>query len=78
MNRCKHGLTTDTCAVCAGLVKTDGELMLLWEDFVDVEFDLTFEKAKKRETPDKDIWIQQHKYALKQKFYKKYGQYPPI
>ena len=77
-NKCKHGLTPDTCGMCKGLVKTVGELELLWIDFVDVEYDALFDKRRVNERPDKHIWMKQHKYALKKRFFKKWGQYPPI
>jgi len=78
MDRCKHGMINGTCAMCAGLIKTDGELQLLWLNFIDDIFDLTFDNIKGHEVPDKDVWLKQRQYSLKQKFYKKYGQYPPI
>lgn len=74
-DRCKHGMIPDTCAMCQGLVRTHGELTLLWVNMCDDIFDDAFKN--KENTPSRKIWFNQHKHWLIEKFYSKYKEEPP-
>lgn len=71
-DRCKHGMVIGTCGMCAGLVKTVGELHYLWIDFCDTLYALSHNAT------DKYQWFKNNRVALIQQFYEKNKQKPPF
>jgi len=71
-DRCKHGMLEGTCGMCAGLVKTAGELHYLWLDFCERSYDLNPNSKSQQE------WFKNNKCVLIQLFFEKWGQMPPF
>ena len=74
-DKCKHGMTVGTCAICAGLVTPVGELQCHWIMLCDDSFDIDF---KKDEGLDQDEWFKTNKRSLINRFYRKWKEKPPI
>ena len=75
MTKCKHGLIIGTCAMCAGIITPGGTLQCEWINLCDDTFNAEFKNNKS--IPDQDIWFENNRQSLTNKFYLKWKQKPP-